>query len=89
MNATLETTKVTTTKTARRPSPTIDQPFGSPAIEAADLIGHRPASEITRLVFCALLGIAACLAMVGIVSQASGTATGPDDAPPAVIVDFD
>jgi hypothetical protein len=89
MNATLETTKVTTTETVRRPSPVIDRPFGPPTIDPADLIGKRPASELTRLVFCTLLAIAACVAMIGIASQATTSPTGPDDAPPEVIVEFD
>lgn len=93
MNATLETSKVTTTKrvghSATHPSPVIDRSFGSPAIDAADLIGKRPASELTRLIFCTLLAIAACVAMIGIASQASTPPTGPDDAPPEVIVEFD
>jgi len=92
MNSTLDTTKLTRTGSVRRPAtrPTkVDHRLPSRTIDADDLIGNRPASEFTRLVFCTLLGIAACLAMIGIVSQASTTATGPDDAPPTVIVDFD
>ena len=86
MNATLETTKVTPTRTVGHST---TRPFGPSTINAVDLIGKRPASEITRLVFCTLLAIAACVAMIGIASQASTSPTGPDDAPPEIIVEFD
>jgi len=93
MNATLETAQVTATKAVRhsanrRPA-VLDRPFGSPAVDAVDLIGKRPASQITRLVFCTLLAIAACVAVIGIAGQASTSPTDPDGAPPEVIVEFD
>ena len=56
-------------------------------VDPQDLLGKRPPSELTRMVFCVLLGIAASLALVGVVSQAS--TTSPDAPPPAVIVEFD
>jgi len=55
--------------------------------QANELLVKRPASELTRLVFMALLGCAACIALVGVVSEAnSSDGTSPDDPPPAVIV---
>lgn len=93
MNATLQTGRVTPTRAVRhsasRRQAVIDRPFGSPTVDAVDLIGKRPASQITRLVFCALLAVAACVAVIGIASQASTSSTGTDGAPPEVIVEFD
>lgn len=57
--------------------------------EAHDLLVKRPTSEVTRLVFMALLGCAACIALVGVVSEASNApGTSPDDPPPAVITEL-
>ncbi len=55
--------------------------------ELNELLAKRPPSELTRLVFCVLLGIAASLALVGVVDQAS--TTSPDAPAPVVIVEFD
>jgi hypothetical protein len=92
MSTTLATTTTTPTTTrtdrltATRQAPVHAAP--RPTDRAADqIIGKRPASELTRLVFCVILGIAACIALVGVVDQA--TMTSPDDPPPPVIVDFD
>ena len=46
----------------------------------------RPASEVTQLVFMALLGCAACLALVGVMSQAGEPGNSPDDPAPVVII---
>ena len=55
---------------------------------ATELLIKRPTSEITRLVFIALLGCAACIALVGVVSEANSSATSPDAPAPEVIVDI-
>jgi len=86
---------ITTTKKAtstRRPS-TRRTPRALPATPASpnqqpDVLAKRPASELTRLVFMALLGGAACVALVGVVGQASEQGTSPDDPAPAVIVEL-
>ena len=89
----MSTTLTTTTTEIRRATRTDRQTArrttaGNPALgEPNDLLAKRPASELTRLVFCVLLGIAACIALVGVVDQAS--TTSPDAPAPAVIVDFD
>lgn len=92
MSTTLATTTTTTTRTDRttatRQAPVHATPRSAPIDGAADrIVGKRPASELTRLVFCVILGIAACVALVGVVDQA--TMTSPDDPPPPVIVEFD
>ena len=94
----MSTTLTTTTTEIRRATRTDRQTarrttagnptLGTPALgEPNELLAKRPASELTRLVFCVLLGIAACIALVGVVDQAS--TTSPDAPAPAVIVDFD
>lgn len=94
MNTTLDTTTVSRTRriTSSRTAPATTgrpHPVDAPEVKAGGepIVGKRPASQLTRIVFCVLLGIAACLALVGVVDQAS--TTSPDDAPPPVIVDFD
>lgn len=90
MNSTIESrtaTQRTTRTVRRRPAPT---PVAAP-IEAAqaEILSQRPASERTRLIFMALLGMAACIALAGVVSQAGDAGTSPDDPPPAVFVSID
>lgn len=88
MSTTLATTTITRTRKTTVTRPGQAPVRGIPETPAeATTIGNRPASELTRLVFCVILGIAACVALVGVVDQAS--TTSPDDPPPAVIVDFD
>lgn len=91
MNTTIETTTATAKTTTRRT--TAKRPASSPVQpelidQAVDLVVKRPASELTRLVFMALLGGAACIALVGVVSEANATGTSPDDPAPAVIVEL-
>ena len=93
MNTTLTTTDNTVTLTGRtqtvRPRPATKRPAPAPTVAPSgdELIGKRPASELTRLVFCAILGISACIALVGVMDQASSTS--PDAPAPAVIIDVD
>ncbi len=91
MSTTMTTTttiqRTTRTDRATRKDQAPAQPVTSTPVEAVDLIGKRPASELTRLVFCVLLGIAACVALIGVVDQAS--TTSPDAPAPAVIVELD
>lgn len=97
MNRTIDTDGVTTNTTTlaattapRRPA-TKRQAPAVPVVDAGagtqELLGKRPASEVTRLVFMALLGCAACIALVGVVGEANDPGTSPDDPPPAVIGD--
>lgn len=88
MNTTIEndasTTVTTKAATTQRRVPVA---IPAPLTQPTDLV-KRPASELTRLVFMALLGCAACIALVGVVSQAGQTGTSPDDPAPAVIVEL-
>lgn len=52
------------------------------------VVGKRPASEITRLVFFVVLALSAVVAVIGVVDQASDT-TSPDAPAPAVIIEVD
>lgn len=86
MNTTIENTTATATgvkRVRRRTAAPIVVPASTE--EAAELLAKRPSSEITRLVFMALLGCAACLALVGVVFQANNESTSPDAPPPVVI----
>lgn len=92
MNTTLATSDITQRRAGvtRRPrsTPAVPAPLGAPRPnDAGELLGKRPASELTRLVFCAILGISAVVALIGVLNQAS--ATSPDAPAPSVIVDFD
>lgn len=91
MSTTIET-KTTARRTTTRRS-TAKRPVTSPVQpestnQAAALPVKRPTSELTRLVFMALLGSAACIALVGVVSEANATGTSPDDRAPTVIVEL-
>ncbi len=92
----MSTTLTTTTTEIRRSTRTDRQsarrttstrPKTAAHGEPNELLAKRPASELTRLIFCVLLGIAACIALVGVVDQASSTS--PDAPAPTVIVEFD
>lgn len=86
MNTTIENdTSTTVASKARKTQRRVHVAVPAPTAEPTDLI-KRPASELTRLVFMALLGCAACIALVGVVSQVGETGTSPDDPPPVVIV---
>lgn len=92
----IATTAKARTKTSTRHRTAKRQPAGAPAVRPAledqqdALLTKRPASEVTRLVFMALLGCAASIALVGVVAQATATPAGtsPDDPAPAVIVEL-
>ena len=83
MNTTIESrTGAVTKRTTHRSVGT-----ATPAVTSSDEVANgRPASAVTRLVFMVLLGAAACIALVGVVSQASSAGTSPDDPAPEVIV---
>lgn len=90
MNSTIDNTDVATTRqpAARPARPRRATPTPAPLTveELAAVPGDRPASELTRLVFMVILGAAACIALIGVVSEAGTTGTSPDDPAPAVIV---
>lgn len=93
MNTTIENDTVNAAPaakaTTRRPTTVRRAPVAAPVtVDEIDLLVKRPASELTRLVFMALLGCAACIALVGVVGQAGDTGTSPDDPAPAVIVEL-
>ena len=76
----------------RRPS-TRPRPEAAPAEASSPrspiaVVGKRPASEITRLVFFVVLALSAVVAVIGVVDQASDT-TSPDAPAPAVIIEVD
>lgn len=82
MNTTIENqTVVTKKRTGPRPAAAPE-----PVVVVEDLVGKRPASEVSRLVFMVLLAAAACIALVGVVAEAGTTGTSPDDPAPEVIV---
>lgn len=90
-NQTATKARTDSTTTVKRPRTTRRAPDVRPASpdQTTEVLVKRPTSELTRLVFVALLGCAACIALVGVVSEASNTpATSPDDPPPAVITEL-
>ena len=94
MNATLINNNAVNNAAAttrhRRPS---TRPEAAPAEASTTrspiaVVGKRPASEITRLVFFVVLALSAVIAVIGVVDQASDT-TSPDAPAPAVIIEVD
>lgn len=84
-----ETNTATTARAAtKRKRPAAARISTTPVIDDADLLVKRPASEVSRLVFMVLLGCAACIALIGVVSQATATGTSPDDPAPDVIIEL-
>ena len=93
-----ELTKTTTTRrrrvtTSTSTSPAVPSTVTAPRPELTTSFEHlaneRP-SVHTGHIFQALLGIAACLALTGVISQARAVPAGSPDAPaPAVFVQTD
>lgn len=79
----------TTTTTQRRTSVA---PRPSELVRSTPIVVDHSASQRTSLIFMALLGMAACLALAGVVTAARDSESGGtsvDDAPPAVFVEAD
>lgn len=87
------TTGKATTVTRRRRVPQtsmyrVPEPKTSPYVEEA--IGVERLSDKTGVVFQVLLGIAACLALTGVLSQQPSVSSSSPDAPaPAVFIELD
>ena len=84
--------KLTYRRTQRRVSRTARTPGPSVPVHASSRVPVR--SNTTGLIFQAILGAAACLALVGVVAQTrtenqQGPTSSPDAPPPAVFVHTD
>lgn len=87
--STIEQTR-TDQQTATRPPTPVAGPNPTAAVRPLPIIDRRQSAR-TSMIFRALLGSAACLALVGVVAEANrqAEATSVDAPPPAVFIQTD